>query len=132
MFWRVHWLDCPQFSAENATSAPWGTAASADECSWCDENGEIYDEATDEYVACPYHGAQARTDGYSCCESPEQLVSYFGHRAGCPDDMPVVVFAGRIVDHGPDLESLVIPRLKPRPRWLRYGDIERAITGRQH
>lgn len=24
MFWRVHWEDCPQFSAANASSAPWG------------------------------------------------------------------------------------------------------------
>jgi len=130
-YWRVHHSDCPEFSAENATNAPWGWVEHAEDCPFCDDDGHLWSEAHGDYIPCPFHGVENRALGYSCCESPTDLVNYFEARGGAPDDAAVVVFKGRMVGHGPDGEPLVIPHDdRPRPRWLRYGQVKSALEGR--
>lgn len=50
IYFRVHWSGAPAFSAENASSAPWGD----DECE--------------------------RVNGYSCMQGARALVKYFASR----------------------------------------------------
>lgn len=126
MYWRVHWDAPGTFSPENAWSAPWGTASTADECALCDEDGEMFDEALNEFVPCPYHGQANRSEGYSCCESRQALVEYFAARGGCAGRQRIVIFAGQVASFGPDMEALVVPTMtKPRPRWTTWGRITR-------
>jgi len=131
MFWRVHHSWAPEFCPENASSAPWGWALTAEDCPMCDENGQIWDDEQNDWVDCPYHGLAARAPGYSCCENPVDLVRYFEARGGCPNEMPIVVFSGNIVGWGPDHEPLVIPRIRPRPRWLTYGQVRDLVMSRE-
>lgn len=104
MFYRYHWGDCPEFSAENAWSALWGLTRSEDgsrtECPSCDGQG------------CEDCGGEGWVDalrGYSACESAEELLAYFAKR-GAPDDAGnVFVFEGVRVGNGFDGEALVVP-----------------------
>jgi hypothetical protein len=127
MFWRVHHTDCPPFSPENASSAPWGQEEQI--CPRCNGAGYITRRGAEE--DCPRCGGTGvveaeRVPGYSCCESREALVEYFEARGGLPENAPVVVFSGRVVGHGPDGEPLVIPRMNhPRPRWFTWGQIKK-------
>lgn len=50
IYFRVHWSDCPDFSDDNASSAPWG-----------DDESE-------------------RVRGYSCTQGAKALLKYFASR----------------------------------------------------
>src|SRR5438093_5060137 len=78
-YYRAHWKDAPEFSAENASSAPWGESEAA------------------------------RQPGYSSLSSAEQLMRYFKNRGGLPADdaADVVIYRGSPVGAGPDNEPLV-------------------------
>mgnify|MGYP001567701502 CR=1 FL=1 len=78
-FYRVHWSDCPEFSADNAWSTLWG--ADRDD---------------------------ART-GYSCTWDAEDLREYFAEHGEPDDDEIVILFEGRHVGQGFDGEPLAIP-----------------------
>ncbi|MFD5142694.1 hypothetical protein [Streptomyces sp. NPDC058401] len=47
VFYRLHWADCPPFTADNAWSALWGSTRSTDgsrmECFTCDGTGRLDD-----------------------------------------------------------------------------------------
>ena len=167
MFWRVHHTDCPEFSADNAFSAPWGDPEQY--CDACGGSGKRYRVLSTD--RCPEHGDMSPVDairlgqgcechgfgwivkaeeigickrckgtgrnkrwkresGYSCCESPEALVSYFNARGGAAANARVVVFAGDVAGIGPDNEPLVIPRSQPRPRWIDYKCVEAIVDRR--
>lgn len=80
IFWRMHWFDCPEFSADNASTAGWGAPSSE------------------------------REEGYSCCWSLDDLRRYFYNRMVPNDqDGVVIAFDGNLVGKGPDLEPLAIP-----------------------
>lgn len=81
IFFRVHWSDCPAFSAENAESAAWGM------------------HGDDESV---------HSRGYSCFANPGRLVQYFSARGGAKGEQ-VIVFAGDYIACGDDGEDLAIP-----------------------
>jgi hypothetical protein len=84
LYWRIHWLDAPPFSARNAWSVPWGA-----------------------------HGEEGVVPlrGYSCMDSPCGLLGYFNRRAGVPrrGHARLVVFRGDWSGTGLDLEPLVVP-----------------------
>jgi hypothetical protein len=127
MFWRAHYPDCPEFSSENASSAPW--SAEEESCTVCRGTGFITRNGYED--ECPKCGGTGVTDierqrGYSCCESRKALVRYFESRGGLPDDCPIVVFGGDIVGFGMDNEPLVVPRDFPRPRWTTWGRVRRS------
>ena len=139
-YYRIHWADCPAFSPENAWSALWGATRSPDgsqtectvcagvgkssspcptcdgrgyrdgdpdhECGTCDGTGDV-----DECTACDGTGWQDALQGYSCCDTAEELVRYFTHAArdAAEDDDKVVVFEGTRVGDGFDGEPLAVP-----------------------
>ena len=139
-YYRIHWADCPAFSPENAWSALWGATRSPDgsqtectvcagvgkssspcptcdgrgyrdgdpdhECGTCDGTGDV-----DECDTCDGTGWQDALQGYSCCDTAEELVRYFTHAArdAAEDDDLVVVFEGTRVGDGFDGEPLAVP-----------------------
>lgn len=119
MFYRVHRHGIPEFNADNAYSSPWGM----EYCPHCDGEGYIPWEDDRECPHCHGTGEPPRQRGYSCCESSEDLVSYFESRGGCDDDVPVVIFSGEVVGTGEDGEPLVVPKSFPKPRWTTYKQI---------
>lgn len=98
-FIRIHHDDCPEFSPENAFSYGLG-------------------------------GPEARLDeapqGYSCCDSAEDLIDYFECRGGAPEDAPVVVFTGRQIANGDDFEPLVMPDMDFM-MWTDYKALARVF-----
>ncbi len=109
-FYRVHWADCPPFSVGNAWSALWGSTWSEDgtqtECRSC------WESAREECRICGGTGWEDALEGYSCCDSPEELVEYFAApvRDGVvADDDRVVVFDGVRSGAGFDGEPLAVP-----------------------
>lgn len=91
-FYRVHWADCPEFSAANAWSALWG--ADRDD-------------------------AQR---GYSACWDAEDLLEYFREHGEPAADDTVVAFEGRQVGQGFDGEPLAVPtRLLETTTWAEFA-----------
>lgn len=160
IYWRVHWPSAPAFSPESASSAPWsddraicdaclgsgrrtrGTVAPCAACGGafeprCQCGGTGYVAEVQDIGACRRcrgtgRNLRYRRDrGYSCCESPEALVAYFASRGTVPDDLPVVAFAGRVLGAGMDGEPLVVPRLRPRPRWMAFSDVRAVVEQRE-
>lgn len=82
LYYRVHWSDCPEFSAENAISTPWGC------------------HGDDEFEP---------SSGYSCCSEPGKLIEYFQNRGEPCETETVIVFTGNLASLGDDFEPLVIP-----------------------
>lgn len=113
-YYRLHWAGSPEFSAENAWSAPWGNGSnvirsedgSQYRCFACDGVGceSQYGEPTcdDGWVDC--------RPGYSCIDSTEGLVAYF-REWGEPSDSDgeVIVFTGHLVEYGDTDEPIVEP-----------------------
>ena len=127
MFWRVHWKDCPGFSPENASSAPWGLEEVT--CDGCRGSGYIARNGRE--MECPWCEGTGvkpveRLLGYSCCSSRQELIDYFRFRCEPSDDTPVVIFAGEAVGLGDDMEPLVVPKTNPRPRWTTWGKLKRT------
>lgn len=126
-FYRVHWEGSPEFSATNAWSALWGRTRSEDgsqtECPVCDGTGKVggyeCDNGCDE-------GWEDCMQGYSCCDSADELLAYFARHGEPTPDEPVVIFEGVRVGNGPDGEPLAIPT--GGVRWTTYGAL-RAIGG---
>jgi len=111
VYYRLHWSDCPPFSADNAWSALWGGTRSEDgsrtECVTCDGTGQLDGDPCPErdcdegWIDC--------VAGYSCCASADELIAYF-HGRGEPDaGEAVVIFEGRQVSTGFDGEPAVVP-----------------------
>lgn len=115
IYWRLHWGDCPEFSAANAWSKPWIATA------------HPTDPSLHECVSCPY-GDPAECDrcedgwadnrlGYSCLDSAEGLRAYFAEWDSGLDTNDeflasgarVITFTGRYVGRGDTDEMLVIP-----------------------
>ncbi|MFJ3839490.1 hypothetical protein ACIPY6_28840 [Streptomyces sp. NPDC090054] len=111
IFYRLHWSDCPPFSAENAWSASWGSTRSADgsqtECLTCDGTGELDGEPCSDRDC--EEGWTDCVAGYSCCASADELIAYLGGRGEPGADDTVVVFEGRQVDTGFDGEPTAVP-----------------------
>lgn len=111
-FYRFHWADCPEFSADNAWSVEWGhtriEGSSTAECVPCDGTGELVGEPCD---ACDGEGVIECDRGYSACESAEDLLHYFAQRGdlASADEGRVIVFEGERVGTGCDGEPLVVP-----------------------
>lgn len=103
LYLRVHHADCPEFSPENAKSVGWGAWALV-------EDGEV-----------------EPLEGYSCCETPEELVDYFENRAGCEDDARVVAFSGWLAGYGCDGEPLVVPDMR-HVYWMTYRDVKEMVS----
>jgi hypothetical protein len=110
VFYRVHWDDCPELSADNAWSALWGATRSADgtrtECRDCDGEGELAGGTCD---ACRGEGWEDCVPGYSACDTPEELIEYFDRPGMEPWHEQVVVFEGRQVGTGADGEPTAVP-----------------------
>lgn len=106
IFYRLHREEAPAFCAENAYSAAWGQAFSADgrryECPVCDGSGESCWNCNGEgWFECEY--------GYSCCTEAAELLEYFDRHCPPDDSDPVVVFEGVRVGSGLDGEPLAVP-----------------------
>ena len=107
VYWRMHWVTSPEFSAENAYSAPWG----ADGCYACDGTGEAFDK-DGECDMCDGTGDLQLDRGYSCCYDLDALRHYFSSRSiPADEDGEVIMFQGTEVGKGPDLEPLVVPTI---------------------
>lgn len=110
-YYRLHRTDAPTFSADNAWSAPWGEAFGVDgdryECRSCDGSGS--DVFGEHCGYCDGEGWFDCAEGYSCCESAEDLLAYFDRHCPANYDDPVVVFEGDYCGQGCDGEPLVVP-----------------------
>lgn len=130
-YWRVHWHDCPEFSAENAKSVAWDGWDAA--CPICNGEGTIEklverwtdDDELEEVLSdiecshCKGNGVITPQDGYSCCESAKELSKYFRRRLlPTNTDAKIVVFSGEVVDYGIDGEPLVVPDMEADIYWL--------------
>lgn len=87
VFWRLHWLSSPAFSARNAWSVMWG--------GWDDR-------------------AETVERGYSCMDTACGLQYYFDEhwppfRGPAVETARLVVFGGGTVGEGNDGEPLVVP-----------------------
>jgi hypothetical protein len=120
-FFRMHRSDAPEFTADNAYSAAWGetfTSVSQYECRSCDGTGEFLgDPCTD----CDGEGVIDADRGYSCCESADELLAYFGQHCPADDADPVVEFDGVRVGTGLDGEPLAVPA--EVVRWTTIGQL---------
>lgn len=124
-FYRWHRTDLPEFSAEHAWSGLWGQTFSTDgsqsECPVCDGSREgCFGEPCAE---CDGEGWQDCMEGYSCCDSAQELRDYMvRHLLSGADDNPgegdVIVFTGIRTGTGFDGEPLVVPD----------GELVRRIT----
>lgn len=121
-FFRVHTTALP-FSAENAWSGLWGADFSEDgsqsRCCHCDGSGEAFGE---ECKNCNGEGWEDCLQGYSCCDSAEELLEYFQKHGHTNDDTPVVIFEGEYVGNGFDGEPLAVPTKVVR--WTTFGELE--------
>lgn len=111
-FFRFHRTDAPEFSAANAWSGLWGSEFSEDgsatRCHNCD-NGQtfVFGEKCD---LCEGTGWEDCAEGYSCCDTAEELIAYFAaHLGSDPGDGAVIVFEGHQVGTGFDGEPLAVP-----------------------
>ncbi|MEW1551583.1 hypothetical protein [Streptomyces tsukubensis] len=137
VFYRAHWTDCPPLDANAAWSAPWGTTYGPDgstyECVACDGTGEgrrdcscthRYDPSgrdcdrcdgtgyLPECESCGGIGHHPSIRGYSCCETPGELIDYLTYSARdgvADDDTPVIIFEGERTGTGIDGEPTVVP-----------------------
>jgi hypothetical protein len=121
-YYRLHCSDAPEFSADNAWSAAWGEAFTADgsqyECRACDGTGEFLDDRCPD---CSGEGVIDADRGYSCCGSASELVEYFDWHCPADDSDPVVEFDGEHVGNGLDGEPLVVPTAVVR--WTTIGQL---------
>jgi hypothetical protein len=138
-FWRFHWADCPEFNAEHAWSALWGTTRTPDGthtyCVACDGTGQGQrdcpacngtgwldwdDQCTtcdgsgqvDGCESCKGEGVDDCQRGYSCFTEAESLLDYFATPArGEPadNDGKVILFEGDHQGTGFDGEDLAVP-----------------------
>lgn len=138
-FWRFHWADSPEFGADNAWSALWGTTRTADgtqtlcvacdgtgngvrDCPSCNGSGYLdWDDQCekcqgvgqiDGCESCKGEGVDDCQRGYSCFQDPESLLDYFttpGRGEPADEDGIVVVFEGEYNGPGFDGEDLAIP-----------------------
>ena len=125
-YYRLHRADAPEFSPENAWSAPWGETFSADgdqyECRTCDATGEAYGEP------CPDGCDEGWIDcqpGYSALDTAEDLLAYFGGHCPADDDDPVVIFEGQYAGQGLDGEPLAVPGATLR--WTTIGELRAEV-----
>lgn len=101
IYYRLHWDGCPEFTADNAWSpSSWGTERSNDgsqeECTLCWGNGSglFHDDGRERSCrACEDTGWADCRRGYSCCSSPEELITYLRH-VWPSDEETVVEFKG--------------------------------------
>lgn len=125
-FYRLHRVDAPTFSADNAYSAAWGEtfAESGDryECRTCDATGTWEGETCPD---CDGEGMLDADPGYSCCETAEDLLAYFDQHSTADADDPVVVFDGQQVGAGIDGEPLAIPTSVIR--WTTIGTLRKEV-----
>ena len=111
-FYRWHRAELPEFSPEHAWSGLWGVTFSPDgsrsECPTCD--GSRTDAFGESCHDCDGEGWQDCQEGYSCCDTAQELAEDFRrHLGGDPGDGKVVVFSGTRVGTGFDGEPLVVP-----------------------
>lgn len=110
IWYRVHWSDCPEFSADNAWSGLWGPARSDDgsqsECTGCGGSGELF--IGEPCPECDGTGWMDCEPGYSCVDDPADLINYFAGR-GEPTGETVIVFTGRQASTCIDGYPTVIP-----------------------
>jgi len=147
LYWRVHWADCPDFSAGTAYSAPWGAERCEDDpsryrCVACDGAGVDYTDlmcgtcrgsgcagcdgtgVSATCVSCAGEGSIECDPGYSACTSAEDLRSYFQGREPDPGEQ-VLVFEGELAGYGLEGEPLVIPtQVVARTTW---GELTRLL-----
>lgn len=132
-FYRVHWTECPEFTAANAWSSLTGIDRkdgdpSKSECQMCDGGEGDWteckhcealgcDECDDEggttkCTNCDGTGWENCIRGYSCFSTAEGLLAYFtesGRDGMVGDDEPVIVFDGWQADTGFDDEPTAVP-----------------------
>jgi hypothetical protein len=70
---------------------------------------------------------EGRQDGYSCCESIEDLIGYWtgaapAYRVCSRDDQLVIEFSGEVVGEGADGEPLVMPDME-HVRRMTWGEV---------
>lgn len=125
MFYRVHWVRSPEFSADNAWSALWGAERVAGDpsrtiCRECD--GRKVDSFGEPCSTCGGEGSEEAVLGYSCCRTATELRDYFGqHGAPRPDD-EVIIFEGYLAGIGLDGEPLAVPtRVVHRTTWAEFA-----------
>ena len=115
MFWRLHWSNCPTFSADNAESVGWAERA-VGFCCVCDGSGLVSDYNKDGDLVqrtcgrCTGSGEPLRLKGYSCFDSLSKLQDYFRNRGLVnAEDGVVIAFDGIYEGLGEDGEDLVTP-----------------------
>lgn len=110
LWYRVHWSDCPEFSADNAWSCLWGPERSDDgsqcECTGCGGDGDLFGE---ECPGCEGTGWMDCEPGYSAAADPADLIEYFAIRHIEPTGETVIVFTGRQASTCVDGYPTVVP-----------------------
>lgn len=136
MYYRWHSHTAPEFTADNAWSAPWGVTFTPDgdeyKCVACDGTGEDTTDPTcgacrgagcrrcddtgnsDLCLSCRGEGTLECDRGYSAVTSPDDLADYMaGHSPLDPlaldREGTVCVFEGDQVGYGLEMEPLVVP-----------------------
>lgn len=110
-FFRFHAEGIPTFRAEHAYSGLWGgewlADGSASQCRECDGIGTAYGETC---RSCNGEGWDPAQEGYSCCDTAQDLIAYFAQHLGSdPGPGMVIEFEGQRVGNGFDGEPLAIP-----------------------
>jgi hypothetical protein len=127
-FWRVHDTTY-EFSADSAWSSQAGVPLAApdrDLCLVCGGDGTDPDECDDEgnsvpCTSCGGEGSFQRDRGYSCCASPEDLISYFSGHLGAAAGDTVITFEGERTGTCPDGEPLAVPiRVIATATWAEF------------
>lgn len=130
VFYRVHWANCPEFSAANAYSTLWASERTGDGsqvvCTQCSGKGKVCEYDEDDCDVCDGEGVEDCLVGYSACSTPAELIAYFATRAVVADDDRVIVFDGNRVGTGFDGEDLVIPtRVIKAMTWAEFMEAHR-------
>lgn len=117
-FYRLHATE-HEFSAAGAYSALWGSVWSEDgtqtECTSC------YEGDRDGCRVCDGTGWQDAQEGYSCCDTAEELIEYMTEHGIAGDDDKVIVFEGVRTGTGFDGEPLAVPtRIIEETTWSQF------------
>jgi hypothetical protein len=121
-YYRVHGAAAPEFSADHAWSALWGSVYSADgsqtQCGECDGAGQLPYGPCE---SCSGEGWHDAARGYSGCYTAEDLLAYMAQHGSPADTDEVIVFEGQRMGEGFDGEPLVVPtRIVRRLTWAAF------------
>lgn len=77
VFYRFHWADSPEFSAANAWSVLWGAERNEDGSKTRCRDCGVFAYEDDDCRTCDGTGWEDASEGYSACNTANELIAYF-------------------------------------------------------